>query len=205
MKLIVGLGNPGSEYAATRHNAGFLAVDALARRHVAPGTTPRSKFHAGLLDAAIAGEKCFLMQPTTYMNRSGMAVAEAMRFYQLDPAEDLLVLVDDVALPCGHIRLRPQGSAGGHNGLADIEQKLGTDGYARCRLGIDQPPLRVAQHDYVLGRFSPEQKPLIEAAVDRACDAVECWVAHGITRAMNEFNKKITTNDTNETEEGSNP
>jgi PTH1 family peptidyl-tRNA hydrolase len=198
--LIVGLGNPGSEYAATRHNAGFLAVDALARRHVVPGATPRSKFHAGLLDAVISGEKCFLMQPTTYMNRSGMAVAEAVRFYQLDPAADLMVLVDDVALPCGHIRLRPRGSAGGHNGLADIEQKLAGDTYARCRIGVDPPPPRVAQRDYVLGRFTPEQKTLLADALESACDAVECWVAHGITRAMNDFNQKITSKDS--TEEG---
>lgn len=199
--MIVGLGNPGSEYKATRHNAGFMAVDALARRHVAPGSVPRSKFHAGLLDAHIAGDKCFLMQPTTYMNRSGMAVAEAVRFYQLDPSLELMVVVDDVALPCGQIRLRARGSAGGHNGLIDIEQKLGSDNYARCRVGID-PPGRVAQHDYVLGRFTPEQKPLIEQAVEKTCDAVECWVAHGITQAMNEFNQKVTSDRSNEKREG---
>ncbi len=201
MKLIVGLGNPGSEYSATRHNAGFLAVDALARRHAVPGSLPRSKFHAGLRDAHIAGDKCFLMQPTTYMNRSGLAVAEAVRFYQLDPALDLMVLVDDVALPCGHLRLRARGSAGGHNGLSDIEQKLGTDVYARCRIGID-PPGRVAQHDYVLGRFTPEQKPLIRDAVEKTCDAVQCWVEHGIAQAMNEYNKKITSDSSNEQTEG---
>jgi peptidyl-tRNA hydrolase, PTH1 family len=201
VKLIVGLGNPGSEYTATRHNAGFLAVDALARRHAVPGSMPRSKFHAGLLDAHIAGDKCFLMQPTTYMNRSGMAVAEAIRFYQLDPAQDLMVLVDDVALPCGTIRLRARGSAGGHNGLGDIQQKLGTDTYARCRIGID-PPGRVAQHDYVLGRFTPEQRPLVQEAVEKACDAVECWVEHGIEQAMNEHNKRITSDSSNEKTEG---
>lgn len=202
MKLIVGLGNPGSQYAATRHNAGFLAVDALARRHVLPGSVPRAKFHAGLLDAVIAGEKCFLMQPTTYMNRSGQAVAEAVRFYQLDPALDLMVIVDDVALPCGLIRLRAGGSAGGHKGLIDIEQKLGHGNYSRCRIGID-PPGMVTQHDYVLGRFTEEQKPLIAESIETACDAVECWVAHGITRAMNDYNRKVTTNDSAESEQGS--
>jgi PTH1 family peptidyl-tRNA hydrolase len=201
VKLIVGLGNPGREYEKTRHNAGFRAIDLLARRHMTPGTTPRSKFHAGIIDVLIDGEKCLLVQPTTYMNRSGMAVAEALRFYQLSPEEDLMVLVDDVALPCGLIRLRAGGSPGGHNGLRDIDQKLATSRYARCRIGVD-PPGIVSQHDYVLGRFTPEQQPLVDEACDRACDAVECWLGHGITEAMNRFNQKATASPGTETSEG---
>jgi len=190
VKLIVGLGNPGPEYDRTRHNVGFDVLDRLARRW-APGETARSKFHGVLIEALIDSEKSILLKPTTYMNRSGLAVAEAARFYKLDPSNDLLVLVDDVALECGTIRLRADGSAGGHNGLADIEQKLGTREYARLRIGID-PPGQIPQKDYVLGRFRPEQLERIEPALDTAADAARCWATLGITEAMNQFNRKNT-------------
>ncbi len=184
--MIVGLGNPGLEYVRTRHNAGFLAVDCLARRHAA-GAVPRGRFHALTVDVTIGSEKCMLVKPTTYMNRSGQAVAEALRFYKLDPVDDLLVLVDDVALPVGSVRIRKQGSAGGHNGLIDIERLLGTDEYARCRIGIDGPG-RIPQKDYVLGRFTDEQQEAVEAAVEKSADAAEVWVNQGVTTAMNTFN-----------------
>ena len=184
MKLIVGLGNPGPEYEATRHNAGFMVVDRLARRHGLTG--PRMRFHAGVLEGPVAGHKCLLMQPTTYMNRSGLAVGEAAAFYKLAPA-DLLVVVDDVALPAGRIRLRGEGSAGGHNGLADIERALGTAAYPRLRIGID-PPGRVPQKDYVLGRFKPEQLLAIDTACDRACDCIESWIRDGIEKTMSLYN-----------------
>ncbi len=184
MKLIVGLGNPGTKYANTRHNAGFMAVDRLATRHGLSGA--RIKFHAGVLEGTVAGDKCVLMQPTTYMNRSGQAVTEAMRFFKLEPA-DLMVLVDDVALPIGRVRLRPSGSAGGHNGLADIEQRLSTRDYPRLRIGID-PPGRIPQVDYVLGRFTTEQHDRLDPALDRACDAVECWIRDGLDKAMSLYN-----------------
>ena len=184
MKLIVGLGNPGADYAKTRHNAGFMAIDRLATRHGLSGA--RMKFHAGLLEGPIVGDKCVLLQPTTYMNRSGLAVAEAVRFYKLD-IEDLMVLVDDVALPVGRIRLRSSGGAGGHNGLIDIEQKISTRDYPRLRIGID-PPGRIPQVDYVLGRFTAEQRDQLEPALDRAADAVECWIRDGIEKAMSLFN-----------------
>lgn len=184
MKLIVGLGNPGSEYAMTRHNAGFMVLQRLANRHGLSGA--RSKFHSGVLEGLIAGDKCLLLQPTTYVNRSGLAVSEAMNFYKLEPA-DLLVVVDDVALPCGRMRLRAEGSAGGHNGLADIERALGTIAYPRLRIGIDAPGM-IPQKDYVLGRFSPEQWDVVEPALERACDAIECWIAEGIDKAMSTFN-----------------
>ncbi len=119
MKLIVGLGNPGPKYDSTRHNVGFDVLDRMARRH-AGGAVARSRFHAAVVEASVAGETTLLIKPTTYMNRSGQAVSEAVRFYQLDPATDLLVIVDDTALACGMIRLRNDGGAGGHNGLTDV-------------------------------------------------------------------------------------
>lgn len=184
MKLIVGLGNPGAEYAQTRHNAGFMVVDRLATRHKLSGA--KMKFHAGVLEGNVAGEKCLLMQPTTYMNRSGLAVGEAVAFYKLDPS-DLLIVVDDVALPTGRLRLRGEGSAGGHNGLIDIERALGTPVYPRLRIGIDAPG-RVPQKDYVLGRFKPEQVLAIDNACDRACDCIESWIKSGLEKTMSLYN-----------------
>lgn len=188
MKVIVGLGNPGLQYERTRHNAGFMAVDRLARRHAA-GAVPRARFQGVTVEGVLppAGERCLLLKPTTYMNRSGQSVAEAVRFYKLDPSADLLVIVDDLYLPCGAIRLRAGGSAAGHNGLFDIERALGTDAYPRCRVGIDAPGM-VPQADYVLGRFSQEQWSQADPAIDRACDAAEVWASSGLTAAMNKFN-----------------
>ena len=134
MKLIVGLGNPGSEYAGTRHNVGFSVIDRLARRF-APDAAPKSKFAGLLTDAEIGGEKCILLKPTTFMNLSGRSVLEALQFFKLEASKDLLVIVDDLALPCGSIRLRPDGSSGGHNGLTDIGLKLGSNYWARLRIG----------------------------------------------------------------------
>jgi PTH1 family peptidyl-tRNA hydrolase len=188
VKLIVGLGNPGIEYDATRHNVGFLALDSIARR-IAPGAIARARFHGLLIDAAHADEKILLLKPATYMNRSGQAVAEAVQFYKLDPVSDLLIIVDDVALPCGSIRLRADGSAGGHNGLDDIIQKLGNDAWARLRIGIDAPGT-TPQKDYVLGRFRPDQQPLVDAAISDAAAAALCWLNHGIVEAMNRFNRR---------------
>lgn len=187
MRLIVGLGNPGPEYVATRHNAGFMVVDRLARRHAAGAD--RAMFHGLVMDGQVAGARCLLLKPMTYMNRSGQSVGEAVGFYKLDPAADVLVVVDDVALPAGRIRLRAGGSAGGHNGLTDIERALGTREYPRLRIGIDSPG-RVPQRDYVLGRFSPDQVKLLEPALDAACDAIECWITDGIDKAMTRYNVK---------------
>ena len=188
MKLIVGLGNPGTEYRNTRHNAGFMAIERLAQRHGLDAA--KMKFDAGVIEGAIpAGgrlHRVVLMQPTTYMNRSGQAVIAAMNFFKLD-ADDLLVLVDDIALPCGRIRLRATGSAGGHNGLKDIERVLGSRDYPRLRIGVD-PPGRIPQVDYVLGRFTAEQREALDPALDGACRATECWLEHGIARTMSDFN-----------------
>jgi PTH1 family peptidyl-tRNA hydrolase len=194
MKLIVGLGNPGLEYDRTRHNVGFDVIDRLARRTVdASRSIAKSRFSGAVLETELAGpngpEKVLYLKPLTYMNRSGQSVAEAARFYKLDVAADLLVFVDDIALPCGSIRLRPDGSAGGHNGLADIEQKLGTSKYGRCRIGIDMPG-QVPQKDYVLGKFRPDQQPLVEASLEQAVEAALVWASSGLNVAMNRFNAR---------------
>jgi PTH1 family peptidyl-tRNA hydrolase len=193
MKLIVGLGNPGSQYERTRHNAGFMAVDAFAQKHGAMNY--RVAHESYLADVLLDGEKVLLLKPQTYMNLSGRAVASAMGFYKLG-IEELLVVVDDVALPVGVIRLRASGSAGGHNGLKDIElalsnlaasvKKSGQD-YQRLRIGVD-PPGRVPQKSYVLETFSADQKPKLEEAIKQAVEAMGVWARQGITAAMNKFN-----------------
>jgi PTH1 family peptidyl-tRNA hydrolase len=189
MKLIVGLGNPGQQYEQTRHNAGYIVVDRLVRRHM-PGAVPRARFHSASYEGAIAGEKCLLLKPITYMNRSGAAVAESVAFYKLLPASDLLVIVDDVALPVGALRLRASGSAGGHNGLGDIERALGSTEYPRCRIGIDPSPPYMDQADYVLGRFTDDQWAIMDPTLNRAADAAETFISRGISAAMNRFNTR---------------
>jgi peptidyl-tRNA hydrolase, PTH1 family len=197
MNLIVGLGNPGSEYVGTRHNIGWEVVDRLAVRHGwilradEFNRLARTKFDGLAMDgtAALAGrsEKLLLLKPTTYMNLSGRAVQNAMAFYQLLP-EQVMIVLDDLALPCGKLRIRGGGSSGGHNGLKDIERMLGTSQYPRLRIGIDPPPPRMSGRDYVLGRFSPEQRERIEPAVDRAVNAILTWIESGVAIAMNRFN-----------------
>lgn len=190
MKLIVGLGNPGPQYEKTRHNVGFVVLDSLARRY-APGEVAKSRFQGATVECTIGDEKVLLLKPLCYMNRSGQAVAEAARFYKLDVLRDVLIIVDDLALPCGAIRLRGEGGAGGHNGLADIQQKLATQMYARLRIGIDRDP-SIVQSDYVLGRFRSDQLELLEPALDEAADAAACWASSGLTEAMNRYNRKET-------------
>jgi PTH1 family peptidyl-tRNA hydrolase len=186
MRLVVGLGNPGSEYAGTRHNIGWEVVDRFAAR-LAWSQKPAKKFDGLFLDGTIGLEKLLLLKPLTYMNASGKSVATAMNFYQLSPAE-LMIVLDDLALPCGKIRLRPNGSSGGHNGLRDIEQAIASSDYPRLRIGIDAAPPPVAGKDYVLGKFSAEQRVKIEPAVDRAASAILTWIESGIVTAMNRFN-----------------
>jgi PTH1 family peptidyl-tRNA hydrolase len=190
MKIIVGLGNPGPEYANTRHNAGFMALDRLARRWRLTGA--KIKFHAGVLETRIDDQTLMLMQPLTYMNRSGLALGEAAAFYKTPPA-DCMVVVDDTALPLGHLRLRPGGSGGSHNGLADIQRALGTDAYPRLRIGIGEPRVgtqRIAQKDYVLTPFTPDQLAVLDPALDSAAQAIECWARQGIDAAMNRYNTR---------------
>lgn len=190
MKLIVGLGNPGAEYDKTRHNAGFMVVDRLVNRH-APGAIARSRFQSAAFDAAFGGEKVLLLKPTTYMNRSGQSVGEAVRFFKLDPAEDLLVITDDVALPVGSIRVRASGGTAGHNGLKDIERALGGGNYPRLRVGVGAVPAMMRMEDWVLGRFTDGEKGDLDRSIDRGADACEAVVAEGVEAAMNRFNEKV--------------
>lgn len=190
--MIVGLGNPGMQYERTRHNAGFMVLDRLAHRH-APGAVARSRFHAVTLDARIGSEQCVLLKPMTYMNRSGLSVGEAIRFYKLSPPEDLLVVVDDVALPVGSIRIRPSGSDGGHNGLADIDRALGGAEFPRVRIGIGEVPKFMVRADWVLSRFMKEESEAVESGLSTATEAVETVVSQGLNTAMNRFNRKAGT------------
>jgi peptidyl-tRNA hydrolase, PTH1 family len=192
MKLVVGLGNPERSYFGTRHNVGFEVVDQLATRlgWTKPGDFDRmakTKFDGLVFDGVVGNEKLVLLKPLTYMNLSGKSVQAAMAFYQLAP-QDIMVVLDDLALPVGRLRLRGSGSSGGHNGLKDIERALASNEYPRLRIGIDPAPPRVAGRDYVLGKFTPEQRVLLEPALARACGAIVTWIDKGISAAMNQFN-----------------
>lgn len=184
LKLVVGLGNPGPEYAETRHNLGFKVIESLdAALGIA---VKQQKFGARIGEGWYRERKVMLMKPWQFMNRSGQAVATAVGFYKLD-LDDVMVITDDKALEPGIIRVRAKGSAGGHNGLADIIARLGSNEFARCRVGIGSCPGAVAV-DYVLGRPREEERPLLNEAIVRARDAVLCWIESGIDRTMNEFN-----------------
>jgi PTH1 family peptidyl-tRNA hydrolase len=187
MKLIVGLGNPGSKYNSTRHNVGFEVVNLLATR-IAAGQPATSKFDGVLIETICNGEKTLLMKPQTFMNRCGSPIKQAMTFYKADPEKDLLVIVDDIHLPCGTYRLRSSGSDGGHNGLVDISNHFGDLNWSRLRIGIDEPEL-IPQADYVLGRFTPEQQEQVEPAIKGAVDAAITWIECGIDEAMNKCNE----------------
>ncbi len=185
MKMVVGLGNPGDAYKETRHNMGFRVIDALA---VALDIdVKKRKFNARLGSGEFAHKKLILLKPWQFMNRSGQAVATAMGFYMLDVG-DLLVVTDDMDLEPGRIRVRAKGSAGGHNGLADIIARLGTNEFARCRIGIGRCAEQDAV-DFVLDEPTETDKALLVEAAERARDAVLCWIEHGIETAMNEFNR----------------
>ena len=184
--LIVGLGNVGAEYEGTRHNAGFLVVDALAREGEARWSLER---HAYRTEVRHKGRTLVLVKPTTYMNLSGKAVKYWLQAEKV-PAENLLVVVDDIALEVGALRMKKQGGAGGHNGLADIEAALGTQSYCRLRVGVGSNFSRGRQIDYVLGQFSAEEQAALEPAVKEACEMVRCFATQGADRAMNMFNKR---------------
>lgn len=187
MKLVVGLGNPGRKYEQTRHSIGFEVLHSLATRH---GESKwRDKFEGLVQECLIAGERTLLLMPQTYMNLSGRTVQSAVGFYRLS-LEDLLLVCDDFHLELGVLRLRPAGSDGGQKGLADTIRQLGTDGFARLRFGIGPVPERWDPADFVLGKFAPSEKEAVDQQVLRATEAVETWVAHGIQRAMNEYNGK---------------
>jgi PTH1 family peptidyl-tRNA hydrolase len=186
MKLIAGLGNPGRQYAGTRHNVGFEVIDELTRRH-------RVNLEAAPVDAVFGkwrrdGEVVLLVKPLTFMNLSGEAVGGLMRYFKMD-AGDVLVVTDDVNLPLGRLRLRGTGSEGGHNGLRSIAQHLGTMDYSRLRVGVGRGDTQRDLADHVLAMFTPQEQPEVEHAVTRAAEAVESWVTDGLAKTMNVFNR----------------
>jgi len=185
MKIVVGLGNPGDEYIDTRHNMGFKVIDLLAE---ALGIEVRKrKFGSRFGSGEFSDKKLILLKPWQFMNRSGQAVATAVGFCKLDVG-DLLVVTDDMDLEVGRIRIRAKGSAGGHNGLADIIEKLGTSEFARCRIGIGQSGREDAV-DYVLDKPTTAEKPLLAGAIEKAREAVLCWIEYGTGKTMNDFNR----------------
>ena len=184
--LIVGLGNPGSEYSRTRHNAGFLVVDLLAERLQARWGYEK-KFNARLARATRDDLTALLCEPQTYMNSSGETLGAVVQFYQV-PHERLMVAVDDADLPLGEIRMRPGGSSGGHHGLESIEQHLGTRDYARLRIGIGRQQGAREITNYVLGRFNSTESALMDKVLNVAADQLECWMESGIQKAMSQFN-----------------
>ena len=187
--LIVGLGNPGKEYADTRHNVGFRAVEELARR--ARLTWERPRLKAEQSRGTIAGREVVLAKPQTYMNLSGASVVQLVRWYKT-PLDQLLIIHDDLDLPFGQLRLRAEGSGGGQNGMGSIIQQLGTNSIHRLKIGIGRPTWGDAK-DYVLTRFSKDQATELTTIIARAADAAELWLAEGIIPAMNEYNRAATT------------
>lgn len=186
IRLIAGLGNPGKRYENTRHNVGFMAVDLLIQKLGLD--LNQKKFSSVFAQTQYKDKKLILLQPQEYMNRSGLAIATVKGFYKIQDAE-MLVLTDDLALEPGVIRIKPQGSAGGHNGLKDIIEKIGTNQFPRLRIGIGQSTFADSK-DYVLGRISPEQADDIKNAIERAVEAIFCWLDEDIDSVMNRFNVK---------------
>ena len=184
--LLVGLGNPGSKYESTRHNMGFLAVDGLARRK--GFRFNKLRFRAWTAEWMVNGEKVLVMKPVTFMNLSGEAVGEAARFYKIPP-DRVLVISDDVSLPQGKLRVRRNGSAGGHNGLKNIIAHLGTDQFPRIKVGVGGKPHPDSDMaDWVLSKFTGPDRQAMEAAIARAADAVTCLLSQGVDQAMARYN-----------------
>ena len=184
--LVVGLGNPGSKYENTRHNMGFLALDLLAEKEKL--TFNKLRFKAWTATAELGGEKVLLMKPQTYMNLSGESVGEAARFYKIPP-EHVLVISDDISIGAGKLRIRPSGSAGGHNGLKSIIQHLGSDRFPRIKVGVGSP--QHAEHDivdWVIGKPMGEDAKVLRQTLEKAADAVSAVISQGPEKAMNKFN-----------------
>jgi peptidyl-tRNA hydrolase, PTH1 family len=184
MKVVVGLGNPGTKYHGTRHNVGYAVIDSLAAGSAVGRFQDR--FQAEVGEWKCGEEKVLLVKPTTFMNLSGRSVRQLLDFYQLTP-DQLLVVCDDVNLPLGKLRFRAKGTHGGHNGLRDIQNHLGTTDYARLRIGVDAPG-QDDMVDHVLGRFKAGERKVIDSAVGTAAQGVELWVCEGIQECMNKYN-----------------
>lgn len=186
VKLIVGLGNPGKQYEATRHNIGFEVIDELSRQFNIP--LDQSKFKGLYGIGFYKGEKILLLKPLTYMNLSGESIRAVMDYYQIE-LEDLVVIYDDLDLPVGKIRLRQKGSPGGHNGIKSTVAHLGTQEFNRIRIGIDRPEKGMSIPDYVLGRFQKDEQLINEDAVKKSANACVAWLEKPFLQVMNEFNQ----------------
>ena len=194
MKLIVGLGNPGREYRETRHNVGFMVIDELARRHQLTLSMAPSQVPDTLVAKRYGADALLVAKPLTFMNRSGDSVAALARYFDIAPA-DLLVVVDEVALPFGRLRARARGSAGGHNGLKSIVERLGTQEFPRLRLGVGRGDSRRDLADHVLSTFEPGERAELEMFIARAADAAEMFAVDGIGTVMNTYNPEVTAPD----------
>jgi len=189
MYIIVGLGNPGKDYDHTRHNIGFQVIDYLADQ---TGISVTEKKHKALVGKGIiGGEKVILAKPQTYMNLSGESVRELIDYYKIDWEEELIVISDDISLDVGGIRVRKKGSAGGHNGLKNIIQHLGADGFTRIKMGVGEKPKGYDLADYVLGHFSAEEKAVMAESVKKASEAIQTIFTDGVDMAMNRYNSKV--------------
>ena len=188
MYLIAGLGNPGKQYEATRHNMGFDTIDCLVEEHNVP--QGGVKFNAMYGKGIIGGEKAILMKPLSYMNLSGGPIQEMSSYFKIDPETELIVIYDDIDLEPGQLRVRKQGSAGGHNGIKDIIRRLGTEKFIRIRVGVGAKPKGWDLTDFVLGHFSDSDRKLVDEGIRDAADAVELILSEGVDAAMNKYNRK---------------
>jgi PTH1 family peptidyl-tRNA hydrolase len=194
LKLIAGLGNPGREYRDTRHNVGFMIVDEIARRHGLSWAMAPSQVPDAFVTKKYGTEPLLLAKPLTYMNRSGDAVAALARYYDIAPA-DLLIVIDEAALPFGKLRVRARGSAGGHNGLKSIVERLGTQEFPRLRLGVGRGDGRRDLADHVLATFEPEERTELESVIARAADAAGMFAVDDIFKVMNVYNPDPTVSE----------
>ncbi|OHW61764.1 peptidyl-tRNA hydrolase [Andreesenia angusta] len=186
MYIVVGLGNPGSKYSGTRHNVGFDVLDYMAERHGA--NLNKIKYKSLYNEIKLGGEKVVLLKPQTYMNKSGEAVLEIAQFYKV-PAENIVVVQDDIDIKFGSLRIRQKGSAGSHNGMKSIIGLLGNDGFPRVKIGVGKAEPGEDLAEFVLGRFKPDERPVIDELVKKAADSIECLIAEGIDVAMNKYNR----------------
>ncbi len=188
MYIIVGLGNPGKEYINTRHNIGFDVIDKLAEQE---NISVLEKKHKAIIGKGyLAGQKCILAKPQTFMNLSGESVRELVDYYKVDEKDELIVISDDISLDVGQLRIRKKGSAGGHNGLKNIISHLGHDTFMRVKMGVGEKPKGYDLADYVLGHFTGQERTVMDEAAGRAADAIRMIITEDVDAAMNEYNRK---------------
>jgi len=187
LSVVIGLGNPGTRFENTRHNVGFDAVDRLSRKHNIAITKVKHKAVIG--DGVIEGHRVLLVKPQTFMNLSGESVREIIEWYKV-PVKNIIIIYDDIDLPVGKIRIRPKGSSGTHNGMRSVIYQIQSDDFPRIRIGVDKPPQGWELADFVLSKFSPDERKIVDKAIENAADAVEVILKSGIDNAMNRFNNK---------------